>query len=85
MSAETTMQIINSEFKALEKSNQGEFVNRFFDVFTIQKIVSRFITDSFSLILQIIFGFILVAFYHPALLFFNIFVIGSIFLIWKFW
>ena len=84
MSAETTMQIINSEFKALEKSNQGEFVNRFFDVFTIQKIVSRFITDSFSLILQIIFGFILVAFYHPALLFFNIFVIGSIFLIWKF-
>lgn len=84
MSAEATLQIINSNFKALEKSNQGEFVNRFFDVFNVQKIISRFITESFSLILQITFGFILVAFYHPALLIFNIFVIGSIYLIWKF-
>jgi len=83
MSAEATLQIINSDYKAIEKSNQGEFINRFFDVFTIQKIIARFITDSFSLALQIIFGLILVAFYHPALLIFNLCVIGGIYVIWK--
>lgn len=83
MSAEISMQISKSEHSRIQQSNQTELVNRFFDVTTVQKIVPRFATDTSSLILQVIFGLILVSFYHPALLLFNIFVIISMYLIWS--
>jgi len=82
MSAEISLNLIRSDFNAIEQSNQTELVNRFFDVKTVQKIMPRFITETSSLILQIIFGLILVTFYHPALLLFNIFIIAVIYIIW---
>lgn len=83
MSAEIAMQISKSDHSKIQESNQTELVNRFFDVTTVQKIVPKFVTDTSSLILQVIFGLILVAFYHPVLLIFNLFIIITMYLIWN--
>lgn len=82
MSAEICLKICKSRNNDIQKSNQTELVNRFFDVVTVQKIIPKFVTETSSLSLQIIFGLLLVTFYHPALLLFNILIIGSIYFIW---
>lgn len=61
--------------------NLHELVNRFFDIVTIQKNFSFLILEGFSLALQILVGLVLLAFYHPALLAFDIILVLSIFFI----
>jgi putative ABC transport system ATP-binding protein len=52
--------------------NLHELVNRFFDIVTIQKNLSFLIIEGFALVLQILIGLTLLAFYHPILLAFDI-------------
>jgi putative ABC transport system ATP-binding protein len=56
----------------------AELVNRFFDVFTIQKSSSTLILEGFALALQAAVGLILLAFYHPFLLAFDILLLVAI-------
>ncbi len=83
MSADITLSTINARHENFEESNQTEFVNRFFDVITIQKTLPKILIKSFTLILQTIAGLILVAFYHPILLIFSLLIIISIIIIWR--
>ena len=83
MSADITLATIKARHENFEESNQTEFVNRFFDVITIQKSLPKILIKSFTLVLQTIAGLILVAFYHPILLVFSLLIIISIILIWK--
>ena len=63
-----------------------EFLNRFFDVITMQKIVSQLLLDGLTVVLTVGLGMIVLAFYHPwllafdvvllAMLTFNVFVLG---------
>lgn len=55
-----------------------ELVNRFFDIVTIQKSVSSLVIEGFALVLQIIISLVLLAFYHPMLLAFDVFLVISI-------
>lgn len=82
MGSEIGLHLLNSDHSSVEKANQTEMVNRFLDTTTVQKAVPTFLTKTFSLILQTITGLILVAFYHPILFVFSIFIILSLFLIW---
>ena len=83
MSADITLATVKARHENFEESNQTEFVNRFFDVITIQKSLPKILIKSFTLVLQTIAGLILVAFYHPILLVFSLLIIISIILIWK--
>lgn len=49
-----------------------ESVNRFFDVLTVQKTASVLLTDGLATFLQISIGLVVLAFYHPALLAFDL-------------
>jgi ABC-type bacteriocin/lantibiotic exporter with double-glycine peptidase domain len=49
-----------------------ELVNRFFDVITVQKAASGLLLDGLELALQTIIGLIILAFYHPLLLAFDV-------------
>lgn len=49
-----------------------ELANRFFDTISVQKGLSKLLLDSSTAILQIIFGLILLAFYHSFFIFFGI-------------
>jgi ABC-type bacteriocin/lantibiotic exporter with double-glycine peptidase domain len=49
-----------------------ELVNRFFDVLTVQKVGASLLLDGISVILGAFFGLIILAFYHPFLLGFDL-------------
>jgi ABC-type bacteriocin/lantibiotic exporter with double-glycine peptidase domain len=59
-----------------------ELMNRFFDILTIQKGLPKLLIDMSAAALQIIFGLILLAFYHPFFIVFGLFlllILGAIF------
>lgn len=56
----------------LDNAHGPELVNRFFDVVTVQKIASSLMLDGISIVLQTAIGMIVLAFYHPFLLGFDV-------------
>jgi len=60
---------------ALEGQNPAELVNRFFDVLTVQKGLTKLLIDIMFAALQVLFGVIVLAFYHPIFIAFGLFTI----------
>lgn len=58
-----------------------ELVNRFFDVLTLQKKLAKLLLDFPLAIVQILFGLILLAFYHPVFIAFGLILILVVFAI----
>jgi len=58
--------------KELEGENPAELVNRFFDVITIQKGLTKLLVDVVAASVQIFFAAILLSFYHPVFMVFGI-------------
>lgn len=58
--------------KELEGVHGPELLNRFFDIISLQKSLASLLLDGVSLVLSTITGMILLAFYHPFLLGFDI-------------
>ncbi len=73
---------INSE--SLVKNYPPELVNRFFDVLTIQKGLPKVLIEVTASLLQIFFGLILLAFYHPFFIAFGLGLLFILFLIFYF-
>lgn len=57
---------------AYDKQHGAELVNRFFDVLTLQKAGSALLLDGLSTVVQTCVGLIMLAFYHPFLLAFDV-------------
>ncbi len=53
-------------------------VNKFFDVLTVQKAGASLLLDGLSIILQAIVGMVLLAFYHPLLLAFDVLLVAAV-------
>ena len=64
--------LTRAQESALEGGAGQELLNRFFDVLTVQKSVSTFLMEGLLLVLQASMGLLLLAFYHPALLAFDV-------------
>jgi ABC-type bacteriocin/lantibiotic exporter with double-glycine peptidase domain len=73
--------VIRIKYSELYKNYFPETMNRFFDILTIQKGLSKILIDLVSSVLQIVFGLILLAFYHSFFVFFGIFVLAFFLLI----
>jgi ABC-type bacteriocin/lantibiotic exporter with double-glycine peptidase domain len=61
--------------EAMLNQHAPELVNRFFEVISIQKGLPKFLIDISTAALQIIFGLILLAFYHPVFILFGFFML----------
>ncbi|TDO21321.1 ABC transporter transmembrane domain-containing protein [Pedobacter duraquae] len=61
--------------RALEGENPSELINRFFDILTIQKGLTKLLVDIIAAGVQIFFSVILLSFYHPVFMVFGILVI----------
>jgi len=61
-----------------------ELANRFFDVITIQKGISKLVLDFPAAVLQIVFGLILLSLYHPFFIFYGILLVLLIYLVFRF-
>lgn len=61
-----------------------ELMNRFFDVLTLQKGLPKILIDLSTAIIQILFGLLLLSFYHPFFIVFGLGLLGLLFLIFFF-
>jgi ABC-type bacteriocin/lantibiotic exporter with double-glycine peptidase domain len=61
--------------EALAGQRPAELVNRFFDVLTVQKGLTKLLIDLMFAALQVLFGVIVLAFYHPIFIAFGLFTI----------
>jgi ABC-type bacteriocin/lantibiotic exporter with double-glycine peptidase domain len=61
-----------------------ELMNRFFEVVNIQKGLPKLLIDISAAMLQIIFGMLLLSFYHPFFVVFSILLVAVIYIIFRF-
>lgn len=61
-----------------------ELANRFFDTITVQKSLSKILIDFPSALLQIIFGLLLLSFYHPFFIIYGLMLLLLIYFVFKF-
>lgn len=78
VAADLAQRIPRAEVEASEQHHMPELVNRFFDVVTVQKVIAKLLLDGLELILIAAIGMAVLAFYHPWLLGFDIFMLASI-------
>lgn len=61
-----------------------ELANRFFDTLAVQKGLSKILVDFPAALLQIIFGLLLLSFYHPFFIIYGILLLLLIYVVFKF-
>jgi ABC-type bacteriocin/lantibiotic exporter with double-glycine peptidase domain len=61
-----------------------ELANRFFDTMTIQKGIPKMLIDFSTSGIQILFGLILLSFYHPFFILFGVFLVILLYVVFKF-
>ncbi|TVQ90250.1 MAG: ATP-binding cassette domain-containing protein [Deltaproteobacteria bacterium] len=81
MAADLSWRLPRVKVSAFDKKSGPELVNHFFDVLTLQKAASSMLLDALAATMQALVGLILLAIYHPALLGFDVLLVGSIALI----
>lgn len=64
--------------EAFEREHAPEIVNKFFAVLTLQKTAATILLDGINVILAGTIGMVILGFYHPALLVFDVFLILSV-------
>ena len=69
------------QLAAYDSGHGPELVNRFFDLITIQKAAPKLLIDALGMVLAVLVGLTVLAFYHPLLLAFDILLLCAIALI----
>lgn len=80
---EFTETIPNLDLGHIDKYYLPEKVNRFFDITTLQKSVSKLLLDIPSATIQLVVGFTLLALYHPFFIIMSLIVLLILFVILK--
>lgn len=68
----------HADFSVRDREHLPELANRFLDVVTLQKTATVMLLETLGYVLQTLIGMILLAFYHPILLAFDLFLIGML-------
>lgn len=76
--ANLAMRLPRTQAAAFEHDHGPEFVNRFLDIATLQKSAAGLLLDALGIVLQGAMGLLVLAFYHPVLLAFDVTLIGCI-------
>jgi ABC-type bacteriocin/lantibiotic exporter with double-glycine peptidase domain len=72
------------KMESIGKHYAPELMNRFFDVLNIQKSLPKILIDLTTAALQIVFGLIMISFYHPLFVLFGLILIVIIFIVFYF-
>jgi len=76
--------IPNLDLKRNDSVYLPELINRFFDVPLLQKSLSKILLDIPTAVIQILFGLLLLSFYHPAFILFGVILVTTLILILKY-
>ena len=71
LTSELSIRTILAPHSYFEGHKNTDITQRYFDIMTLQKNIPSLVVDGFALVLQLLVGFTLVSFYHPALFAFN--------------
>lgn len=80
-SFEFAYRIPRMKLQSVDKYYLPELTNRFFDTLSIQKGLGKILIDFSSSLLQVIFGLILLSFYHPFFILFSVLLVLIAYLI----
>lgn len=80
---EFAFRIPRIRLEAVDKYYAPELMNRFFDILTIQKGFAKLLTDFSTSLLNVLFGLILLTFYHPFFVFFDLLLIAIVILVFR--
>jgi len=72
------------DLKKTDNAYLPELVNRFFDIPVLQKSISKILLDIPTASIQILFGLILLTFYHPAFILFGVILIILLWMILRY-
>ncbi len=72
------------KLEALYKHYAPELMNRFFDVVSVQKGLSKILIDFSMASIQVLFGLLLLSLYHPFFIFFSLILLFLLFIIFKY-
>lgn len=75
LAGDLTHRLPRLRYGALERTKRPELVNKFLDVVTVQKSCAIILLDGVNVVLSMLIGLLVVAFYHPFLLVFDLFLI----------
>jgi ABC-type bacteriocin/lantibiotic exporter with double-glycine peptidase domain len=78
---EAALRLQKAHFSSRDEHDLPELANRFLDIASLQKTASVLLLETLSYILQTLIGMILLAFYHPLLLAFDLFLIAMLWVI----
>ena len=81
VAADLAFRLPRAHVESTDNIHVPELVNRFFDVVTVQKVSAGLLLEGIGLVLSTVIGMIVLGFYHPWLLGFDILLIGCIFFI----
>lgn len=72
------------KMEAIYKQYAPELMNRFFDVISVQKGLSKILIDFSMASIQVLFGLVLLSLYHPFFIFFSMILIFLVFIIFRY-
>ncbi|OUS10254.1 ABC transporter ATP-binding protein/permease [Nonlabens dokdonensis] len=72
------------KMSALQGFYPPELANRFFDTLTIQKSLSKLLVDYPTALLQIVFGLLLLSFYHPFFIIYGVLLVVLAYFLFKY-
>jgi len=71
------------KLEALYRHHAPELMNRFFDTVSVQKGLPKILIDFSTATLQVIFGLLLLSFYHPFFILFSLFLVILVYTIFR--
>ncbi len=83
-SFEFAYRIPNIRMEALYRHYAPELMNRFFDVVSVQKGLSKILVDFSTAILNVVFGLILLSFYHPFFILFSVLMVLLVYALFRY-
>ncbi len=78
VAADLAYRLPRTHIERTEHHYMPELVNRFFDVVTVQKVSAQLLLDGVGLLLSTLIGMLVLAFYHPWLLGFDLMLMASV-------
>lgn len=81
ISAQIMHKLLHVRKDAFDTMHGPELVNRFFDIITVQKAAAFLLIDGMAIITSTLIGLLLLGFYHPLLLVFDIILLACIFFV----
>lgn len=75
---DTAGRMAQAQISAFDGRSGPELANRFFDVLTLQKTAATLMIDGLGVVLQVAIGALLMAFYHPILLAFDVVLMAAL-------